>query len=254
MKTLGVSESSNVSNYSQKDPVNNAIRNYENHSSVKKIHETITVTSNFHFKVGTFKDIPTKGLKVTPDICSPFLAAIWNQELILNKKFPQKLKLADIIPVYKKEDSTKVINYRPVSVLPTVSKIFEQWMQKQLSEYINQFLPLFLCGYRKGFSTQTASVWLIEKWKHQFDKNGFVGAVLMDLSKALDTINYDLLIAKLHAYGFGKNALDLVYSYLNNRNQRVKINTTFSTWTDLVNGVFIVINGKNYNLRSQSDF
>ena len=76
----------------------------------------------------------------------------------------------------------------------------------------------------------------------------------MDLSKALDTINYDLLIAKLHAYGFGKNALDLVYSYLNNRNQRVKINTTFSTWTDLVNGVFIVINGKNYNLRSQSDF
>ena len=59
----------------------------------------------------------------------------------------------------------------------------------------------------------------------------------MDLSKTFDTINYDLLIAKLHAYGFGKNALDLVYSYLKNRKQRVKINTTVSTWTDLISGV-----------------
>ena len=59
----------------------------------------------------------------------------------------------------------------------------------------------------------------------------------MGLYKAFDTINYGLLIAKLHAYGFGKNALDLVYGFLKNRKQRVKINTTFSTWTDLINGV-----------------
>ena len=103
---------------------------------------------------------------MTSDICSPFLAAIWKQELILNKQFPQKLKLVYITPVYKKEDSTKVKNYRPVSGLPTVSKIFERLMQKQISEYINQFLSPFLCGHGKGFNTQTALVWLIEKWKH----------------------------------------------------------------------------------------
>ena len=120
------------------------------------------------------------------------------QKLILNKKFPQKLTLADITPVYKKEDSTKVKNYRPFSVLPTVSKVFKQLMQKQISEYINQFLSPFLCGYRKGFSTKTALVWLIEKWKHQLDKNGFAGAILMDTAKTFDTINYDLLIAKIH--------------------------------------------------------
>ena len=85
-------------------------------------------------------------------------------------------------------------------------------MPKQISEYINQILSPFLCGYRKRLSTQTALVWLIEKWKHQLEKNGFTGIILTDLSKVFETINFDLLIAKLHAYRFGKNTLDLVYS------------------------------------------
>ena len=68
----------------------------------------------------------------------------------------------------------------------------------------------FFCGYRKGFSTQIALVWLIEKWKHELDKNDFSGSILTDLSKAFYTINYGLLIAKIHVYSFGKNALDLV--------------------------------------------
>ena len=76
-------------------------------------------------------------------------------------------------------------------------------MQKQKREYIKQFLSHFPCGYRKGFSTQTALVWLIEKWKHLVN-NGFIDAIPMDLSKAFDTINHDLLIAKLHAYSLAK--------------------------------------------------
>ena len=84
------------------------------------------------------------------------------------------------------------------------------------------------------FSTQTALVWLIEKGKHQLGKNGFAGALLMDLSMAFHTINYDLVIAKFYAYGFGKNGLDLVHSFLKNRNQRMKVNTTLNTWTDLI--------------------
>ena len=84
-------------------------------------------------KVGTFKNIPIKCLKMTSDIYIPFLAAIWNKELILNKKFPQKLKIADITPVCEKDDSTKMKNYRPVSVLPALSKIFERLMQKQIT-------------------------------------------------------------------------------------------------------------------------
>ena len=103
VKTPGVNDSFSISNYSHSDLVNNAIRNYENHSSVKKMRETITITSVFHFsgvdkadvekslgnlnssKVGTFKNIPTKCLKVTSGICNLFL--------ILNKNIPTKIKV-----------------------------------------------------------------------------------------------------------------------------------------------------------------
>ena len=95
-------------------------------------------------------------------------------------------------PIFKKKDKTFVENYRPVSVLPTVSKIFERIMQKQVSDYIGKFLSSFLCGYRKGFSPQYALLTLIERWKLCLDKQGFAGALSMDL------LNHELLTAKLH--------------------------------------------------------
>ena len=103
--------------------------------------------------------------------------------------FPQNLKLTDIIPIFKKKDPTLAENYRPVSVLSTVSKLFEWIIQKQLSTHIERFLSPYLCGYRKGFSTQFALISLIEKWRKYLNNKGYTGAVLMDLSKAFDTIN-----------------------------------------------------------------
>ena len=110
-------------------------------------------------------------------------------------------------------------------------------MHKQISEYVNQFLSLHLCGYRQVFNTEQALVSLLEKWKAILNKNGYAGAIVMDLSKAFDTINHDLLIAKLNVYGFTKNSLRLIKSYLSNRWQRTKINTGFSSWTELFLGV-----------------
>ena len=95
----------------------------------------------------------------------------------------------------------------------------------------------FLCGYRKGFSTQYTLLTLIEKLKFCLDKQGFAGALLMDLSKAFDTINHKLPIARLYAYGFSTNALEVLLSYLQNTWQRFKINTNFSSWTQLLQGV-----------------
>ena len=78
---------------------------------------------------------------------------------------------------------------------------------------------------------------LIEKWKACLDKQGFAGAILMDLSKAFHKINHELLIAKLHAYGLDKNSLAIILSYMSDRWQRTRINTTTSSWSELITGV-----------------
>ena len=110
-------------------------------------------------------------------------------------------------------------------------------MQAQISDYMETFLSPFLCGYRKGYSAQHALLSMLEKWRISLDKGGYGGGVLMDLSKAFDTLDHDLLIAKLHAYGFEKNALRLVKSYLTDRWQRTKIDTSYISWSELLVGV-----------------
>ena len=146
----------------------------------------------------------------------------------LTKNFAENLKSADVTPIFKKEDKTFAENYRPVSVLPIVFKILERMMQKQITEYIGKFLSRFLCGYGKGFSAH-ALLSLIERWRLCLDKQIFAGGLLMDLSKAFGTINHQLLIAKLHAYGFSMEALEVILSYLQESWQRLKNNKTFNS-------------------------
>ena len=98
-------------------------------------------------------------------------------------------------------------------------------MHKQLSSFFEKQLSQL--GYRKGYVTQNALLKLIENWKKVRNNKGFSAAILMDLSKAFDTINHDLLIAKLHAYGLRGNSLNLIKNYLSNRYQRTKNDFTF---------------------------
>ena len=117
------------------------------------------------------------------------------------------MKVADVSPIFKKDDPQKPKYYRPVSVLPVVYKVFERLLHKQMSLYVEEYLPPCLRGYRKGFSTQQALSSLLERWKNVLDKKGYGWAVLMNLSKAFDTLNHGLLIAKLHAHGFSEESL-----------------------------------------------
>ena len=165
------------------------------------------------------------------------LRDIWNVEIVQNKIYPANLKLADITPIFKKLEKILVDNYRPVSILPTVTKIFERVMQKLMNTFVENILSPFLCGYGKGYNSQCALLAMIEHWKMSLDNNGLAGVILMDLSKAFDTINHDLLIAKLHAYGFSESALELILNYLSGRWYRTKINTSFSSWSELLSGV-----------------
>ena len=87
-------------------------------------------------------------------------------------------------------------NYRPVSVLPLLSKLFEKIIYDQLHDYLENFLSELLCGFRKADSTQHALFRLIQKWQEELDSGGYVGTILMDLPKAYDCLSHDLLIAK----------------------------------------------------------
>ena len=237
------------------DPVDIAMIKFKDHPSVQNIKAMVSSTDIFSFskvtsghiqvrlqnlktnKASTFMGIPSKYLKQATKVILEPLKNIWNIEVIDKLTFPAKLKLADVAPIHKKLERIFVENYRPVSLLPIVSKIFEKIMQNQIKEYVESFLSKYLCGYRKGFNAQYALLSMIERWKQTLDKGGHAGAVLMDLSKAFDTLNHELLVAKLGAYGFDKSALSIIHDYLTNRWQRTKINTSFSSWTELLTGV-----------------
>ena len=145
--------------------------------------------------------------------------------------------MADITPAYKKDERSNKDNYRPISILPSISKMFERDMYEQISAYMETYLSQYLCGFRKGYGTQHCLIVMLEKWRKALDKRDVAGALLTDLSKAFDCLNHELLIAKLEAYGFDRLSLDYIYSYLSNRKQRTKVNHSFSSWYDIKSGI-----------------
>ena len=236
------------------DPLMNSILKYGKHPSILAIKEFIKDPNVFDFQIVSIEDIeneilsldlkktcqendiPTKLLKNNSGIFSHIIFHDFNQ-CIVNSIFPDELKVADVIPVFKKGDKTSTTNYRPVSILPNISKIYERCLFKQMNLYFEKKLSKYQCGFRKGVSVQHCLLLMIEKWKKCMDNKNAFGALLTDLSKAFDCLVHDLLIAKLNAYGFSYRALKLVYNYLTNRKQRVKINCTFSNWNDILLGV-----------------
>ena len=128
--------------------------------------------------------------------------------------FPDNLKLADITPIFKKEDSLNKENYRSVSILPRLSKVFERILYKEIDSFMeNKFSP-YLRGFRENHNAQYSLLKMIENWKKQLDNGEKVGLIFMDLLKAFDTINHSLLLAKLRVYVFSDQALSLLQSYL----------------------------------------
>ena len=102
---------------------------------------------------------------------------------------------------------------------------------------MDSYLSKQQCGFRKGYSPQYCLLVMIEKWENTVDNEKCFKALLADLSKAFDCLSHKLLIAKLHVYGFDLPALKLIQSYLSNRKQRTKINTTYSSWEEILFGV-----------------
>ena len=228
------------------EPVLKAIVKYRNRPSILTIGEVYKKNPQCSFrcvdKNGILKeilhlaaskacqdsDIPSRIIKTNADIFTHFLHSSFDNS-IYQSKFPSILKLANITPVFKKGDRNSKENYRPVSILPNISKIFEQSMFRQISSSMDSYLSKQQCRFRQGYSTQYCLLVILEKWKNAIDKGKCLGALLTDLSKAFDCLFHELLIAKLHAYDFSLPALKLVQSYLLNRKQRTKINGTYTS-------------------------
>ena len=150
-----------------------------------------------------------------------FMCDVFNKCVCINV-FPSSMKLAEISPIYKKDNLCKE-NYRSVNLLIMVSKVFERILADQLTAYFENLLSSCLSAYRKGYNCQHVILRLTEYWRQALDGGNFVGTVAMDLSKAFDRMPHGLLIAKLHAYGLSINACQLIISYLRDRRQRVKV-------------------------------
>ena len=204
------------------------------HIDKKTVLKIIRSLSNN--KASQETELPVRVVKQNAEYFAEIICSQFN-ESINSSKFPLSVKLVNITPVFKSESRNHKNNYRPVSILPLISKVFEKIINKQLSIYFEEILSKFQCGFRKGFSTQHCLLLMLEKWKRAVDNNKAFGALLTYLSKAFDCISHDLLIATLNAYELSLSALQLVHSYLQNRKQRTKIGSSYSLWKEIVSGV-----------------
>ena len=198
--------------------------------------------STFHTQVFNpgkatgYDHIPGKIIRIAHQELSSPITYLINNAISANA-LHSVMKCAEISPGFKKDDNLIRGNYRPVSVLHILSKIYESVMNDELFEYFLDKFHDFLCAFRRKYSCQSLLLKAVDDWKCALDQNISTGVVFMDLSKAFDCLPHGLLVAKLHAYGLDVSACELLADYLRHRKQRVKIGTARSSWMELTKGV-----------------
>ena len=180
----------------------------------------------------------TEMLKLVKDDIVDTLTAVVNQ-IIVTGKFPSKLKIARVTAIFKKGDKHLYGNYRPISILPALSKVIERILHDQLIAYFtkNDLLYGSQYGFRKGHSTELAAAELIDRIMNNLDSRDSYISIFADLSKAFDCINHDILLSKLAHYGLEKKSVALMNSYLSDRYQFVKFDNITSESTSIDIGV-----------------
>ena len=138
--------------------------------------------------------------------------------------------------LYKREDRQDKKNYRPITTLTAVDKIFEHLLHRQVSEHYKQNLYHKMTAYRKKNSCETTLLRHVEDWKKAIDSKDQVLALSMDMTKAFDSLCPASIVKKLEAYGFSNEALELMRSFFHKRANRIKIGGTTSTWKKMIRG------------------
>ena len=186
------------------------------HVSISKVNKLLKKLKNS--KSTSIDELDNFCVKVAADVIAEPLHHIITQS-ILQQKFPTLWKYSKVIPLHKKESKLERKNYRPVAILSPLSKILEKIIYEQMYEYFtkNKSFHPSLHGYRQHRSTQTALLSMYDRWVRNAAKGQVSGAILLDLSAAFDLVEPELLLKKLRIYGFEKNYLSWIESYLSNR-------------------------------------
>ena len=182
--------------------------------------------------------IPVKLLKILEEPISNDLSVLINESFV-SGIFPDNLKIAKVVPIFKKGLTTLKSNYRPISLLSIFSKIFEKVMHQRMYKFLETYEILFCMqfGFRTGHSTDHALISLTETIKSSLDKGRVGCGIFIDLQKAFDTVNHDILLKKLEHYGIRGIALNWFKSYLKNRKQYVSLNGHSSSFREISCGV-----------------
>ena len=182
--------------------------------------------------------IPRWAMIDSAHIVAPVITLIFNIA-IMKCKFPKALKLADITPVHKKGDPQDPMKYRPISVAPILSKLFEKLLFRQLSKYLNDnnVLSQTQFSFRKSRSTKDALLYFIECVHQNIEANESVFCAALDLSKAFVSICHHRLQRKLVSIGFDNFSCALIHDFLTDRLKRVKLSCISSNWISVKQGV-----------------
>ena len=182
--------------------------------------------------------IPISVIKSVIEHISPILASLINFSL-QEGIFPNALKVAKILPVYKSGNHMHITNYRPISLLNCFSKIYEKVLYNRLEKFFEKQQTLYdqQYGFRKNRSTQLTLISFIDNLTEAIDKNEYAISIFIDLSKAFDTIDHSILMKKLYNYGIRGLANDIFKNYLSNRFQGVTVGRITSTLESISCGV-----------------
>ena len=182
--------------------------------------------------------IPIRFLKMCRRTNVKILTHIINISLI-SKKVPHGWKKCCLTPLYKDGDRSVAGNYRPIAILPAASKLLERTVHQQVSKYFerHKLLSEAQFGFRKGFSTSTCILNLLNNIYKNMDNGMITGVLFLDLKKAFDTVDHRILLQKLSMYGISNEAVEWFKDYLSNREQSTKVNNCISTFKKTTCGV-----------------
>ena len=212
--------------------LNSIFLNPTNENEIKKI------IANLKPKNGGVDKINAKTLKSISDHIADTLAHIMNK-CIEKSIWPDALKAAEVVPIYKSGKKLIVNNYRPISLISNIAKIFEKVIYKRIFDFIHKhkILSEKQYGFIKNKGTRDALGYITKRIYENLDKSKPIAVAFLDLAKAFDTVDHNILLHKLHAYGIRGNAYKLMQSYLTNRKQKVRIDQSESEPITITVGV-----------------